>query len=86
MLAPHRVSDGRELLRVGQDTPDRLPRGEYRICKARIPILEQTDDLHQQQFVLLAQLPEGGLRLALVKRLELRQQIIYLILQRQLRK
>ena len=46
-------------------------------------ILEQTDYLQQQLFVFLAQLRESDAGVTLVKGLELRQQVIDLILQGQ---
>jgi hypothetical protein len=85
MLAPVIVvSDSGELFRVNQEAPQRLARGQYGTRQSGISILEQTDYFHQQQLVLLAKLAEGTPRLTLMKRLELRQQSIYLILQRQL--
>lgn len=75
------MSNGRELLRVGEDSPDRLARGHNRTGEGRITILQQTDNLHQQQLVLLPQLTERAARVALVKSLELREQVVYLILQ-----
>jgi len=87
MIAPVIVvSDSGELLRVYEEAPQRLARGQYGTRQCGISILEQTDNFHQQQLVLLAQLAEATPRLALMKRLELRQQSIYLILQRQLGK
>src|SRR5215470_1682473 len=85
MLAPVIVvSDSGELFRVNEEAPERLARGQYGARQCGISILQQTDYFHQQQLVLLAQLAESTPRLALMKRLELRQQPIYLILQRQL--
>ncbi|HEY2339348.1 MAG TPA: hypothetical protein VGH75_02310 [Steroidobacteraceae bacterium] len=87
MIAPVIVvSDSGELFRVSEEAPERLARGQYGTRQCGISILEQTDYFHQQQLVLLAKLAEGTPRLALMKRLELRQQSIYLILQRQLGK
>ena len=80
------MSDSGELLRVNEEAPQRLARGRYGTRQCGISLLEQTDYFHQQQLVLLAKLAEGTPRLALMKRLELRQQSIYLILQRQLGK
>jgi hypothetical protein len=78
------MSDSGELFRVNEEAPQRLARGQYGTRQCGISILEQTDYFHQQQLVLLAKLAEGTPRLTLMKRLELRQQSIYLILQRQL--
>src|SRR6516162_1637828 len=87
MIAPVIVvSDSGELLRVREEAPERLARGQYGTRQCWISILEQTHYFHQQQLVLLAKLAEGTPRLPLMKRLELRQQPIYLILQRQLGK
>src|SRR5256886_5073362 len=83
-LLPLLKSDSGELLRVTQHVPDGLARGRYRGRQGGVVILKKSHDLHQQQLEFLSQLAERHPRAAVVKRFELRQQVIDLILQREL--
>ena len=73
-----------ELLRVTQHAPEGLARGGYGGRQGGVVILKKSDDFHQQQLEFLSQLGERYPRPATVKVLELRQQVIDLILQREL--
>src|SRR4029077_19364062 len=69
-----------ELLRVTQHAPEGLARGGYGGRQRGVIILKKTHYLHQQQLEFLPQLGERHPGAATVKGLELRQQIIDLIL------
>src|SRR2546421_1810291 len=77
-------SDIGELLRVTQHAPDGLARGRYRGRQGGVIILKKSHDFHQQQLEFLSQRGERHPGAAVVKGLELPQQVIDLILQREL--
>src|SRR5213082_115230 len=83
-LLPLLQSDSGELLRVTQHAPDGLARGRYGGRQGGIVILKKSHDFHQQQLEFLSQLGERHRGAAVVKGLELRQQVIDLILQGEL--
>src|SRR5256885_5322492 len=83
-LLPLLESDIGELLRVTQHAPDGLARGRYRGRQGGVIILKEGQDFHQQQLDFLAQLGERPPGAAVVKGFELPQQVIDLILQREL--
>src|SRR2546421_8188445 len=77
-------SDIRKLFRVTQHAPERLARRGYGGREGGVIILKKSHDFQQQQLELLSQLGERRLGTAVVEGLELPQQVIDLILQRQL--
>src|SRR5256885_14792043 len=83
-LLPLLESDIGDLLRVTQHAPDGLARGRYRGRQGGVIILKRGHDFPQQQLKFLSQLGERHPGAAVVKGLELPQQVIALILQREL--
>src|SRR5258708_29622822 len=82
------ISSGRsrtyELFAIGEDSPDRFARGIDRVREGGIAVLQHREHFHQQQFVGAAQVGERRLQLPLVVGAELREQVVDLVLQRQL--
>jgi hypothetical protein len=81
---PRQPCEGRELLRVREQAPDRLARGHDRRRERLVVVLEQREHLHHHQLVGPTEIGQGDLRLALVERAELVQEIVDLVLERDL--
>src|SRR6476659_8871644 len=77
--------DGGELDGVRKDAPDRLAGGGDRRGERWIGILKQRDHLEHEQVESVTQLGERALRLALVVRAKRVEQVVDLILERELR-
>src|SRR5512134_4042051 len=75
----------RELVAVGKNGPDRLARRVDRLGERRVAVLQEGQGLHEQELVRLPQLGERGLEPPLVIVAELLEQVIDLVLERQLR-
>src|SRR5712691_2906157 len=71
----------RKLGGIGEQTPDRLARRHDVSSQCCIAVLQQREDLHYKKVVRLPEFREVGSTLPLVKRSELVQQIIDLILE-----
>ena len=73
-----------EFLGIREDAPDRFPRRDDVVRERRVAVLEQGKHLDEQHVVGPAQFREGRLSLPLVVRAELVQEVVHLVLQRDL--
>src|SRR5436189_1297793 len=73
-----------EFLPIGEDAPDRFARRRDRAGQRWIAVLQEGQDLEDQHVVRLPQCGDAGLLAALVVRLELLEQVIHLVLEREL--
>src|ERR1700730_11250847 len=96
LLKPERKSDGAyellltqlnflKFIAIRQETPDRLPRCRNGRRQRRIPVLQKREHLEQQEVIALPQVGKRWVGLSTVERTECTEQVVDLILQRQLR-
>src|SRR6185312_3564226 len=76
-------SDGRELGRVCENSPNGFARRGNGIRQRRVGILQQGKDLHHQAIVGLSKLRQRRLELSPVELAELVQQVVDLVLERE---
>src|SRR5882762_5218336 len=75
-----------KLYRIRENAPQRLPRGRDSCCQGRVAVLQQAEHFEQQEVIPLPQLRQGSRALPFVERPELIEQVVDLILQRELGK
>src|SRR6185295_12287452 len=76
--------DLREFDRIRKNSPDRFARRENRFGERRIAVLQKRKDLEEKEIERFAQFGKRRLELSLVIRAELIEQIVDLILEREL--
>src|SRR5437773_9260472 len=75
--------ESRELGRIHEDGPDRLARRRHVARQCYVIVLQERQDLHQQKIVSFAQRAQRR-SAALVEQLEFMEQVIDLMLEREL--